>query len=215
MATNGNRIIVYSGCDATVLTDMYILDLETMVWSALKLEHGRSQSSFAVADSHLFVYGASNTPGFLVFDFALNDAVMLNVSGIIPPSTITGSSLIPIDRYLLLVGGDAYTEIDDNVPFAPIYVFNIDTKQWSVLPVQPDNITTNPSDGYVDKNGDFLVPVCKQSSVVYHDSLREVVVFLGSPPANPPIAYAIKVANPLATLHLQNDMITMFGKTGF
>lgn len=215
MAFNGTKILVYSGIDVTVLTDLYILDVESRTWSNIKLDHGRILASYAVADSHLYVYGASNTPGFLVFDFSLNDATMLNVSGVVPPSTVTGASLIPIDRYLLLVGGEVHNEMEENIPFAPIYVFNLDTSQWSILPVQPDNVTTNPSDGYLDRNGDFLVPVCKQSSVAYNEPGREVVVFLGSPSTNPPTAYSIKIGNPLATLHLQNDMLSMFGKTSF
>ena len=213
MAYSNNSLLVYSGADATLLTDLYVLDLQTMHWETITVDHGRSQAAYSVIDSHLYVYGATQTPGFLVFDFSLRDAHSIATSGIVPPSTLTDAILVEVDHYLLLVGGDNRNDVDDSIHFAPIYLYNIETSQWSILPIQPDNITTNPSDGHFDKNGNFLCPLCRQSSVAYNENERELIVFLGSPPTIPPVSYIITLSKPLAYQHLQDDLLSMFRNT--
>ena len=136
-------------------------------------------------------------------------------TGVVPPLTVIDATLVHIDRYILLVGGDNRAENEEEVPFAPIYLYNIDNSRWSILPVKPDNITTNPSDGFVDQNGYFLCPITTQSSVAYNSEKRELIVFFGNPPTNQPIYYVISLSKPLAFQHLQNDLLDVFGKIDF
>ena len=213
MEYSNNKLLVYSGADTTLLTDLYLLDLETMEWDAINVDYGRSQAAYSVIDSHLYVYGATQTPGFLVFDFSLHNAQSISTSGVVPPSTLTDAVLVPVDNYLLLVGGDNRNDVEDAIHFAPIYIYNIESSQWSILPIQTDNVTTNQSDGHFDKNGNFLCPLCRQSSIAYDENARELVVFLGSPPTIPPTSHIITLAKPLAYQHLQDDMLAMFRKT--
>ncbi|EAY13220.1 Kelch motif family protein [Trichomonas vaginalis G3] len=209
MAYNKGKIIVYSGSDVTVLSDMYILDVESLHWTQVNLNVGRSGACSAMIDNKLYIYGASQTPGFLVFDFQPNDGYIQKVSGTCPPSTVTNATLVPFDNYLLLIGGETRDDTQGDSQFAPIYVYDIEKSHWDIFNIQPDNVTTLQHDGTVDKNGNFIIPTTSQSTSVYNAITREISIFLGTPGLNPPNQYVIVAANALSSLHMQKDLLSM------
>lgn len=203
------KILIYSGSDVSIHTDMYILDIETLHWTQVNLNHGRSAACSAMIGDKLYVYGASQTAGFLVFDFQPADGVVLKVSGVCPPPTVTNASLVPFDDYLLLVGGESGDDSQGDNQFSPIYFYDIEKSQWNIFNIQPDNVTTSQHDGAYDKNGYFLVPTISQATAAYNAPNREISIFMGEPHADPPSQYVITASNALAALHIQKDMLDM------
>ena len=206
MSYHDNKILIYSGTAETVMTDLYILDIPTLTWQQIDINHGRSSASYCMFDNYLYVYGASTTSGFLRFDFK-NDAELIPVSGMVPSSAITNAVLVPFDRYILMMGGDQQAEHEDDRPFAPIYLYDVDASQWSIFPVAPDNDTTSIKDGEVDKNGNFRLPLVSQATGVYDPIDREIHIFLGYPPPNSPLESVFEISTPLSSLHIQSDML--------
>ena len=206
MSFYDNKLLIYSGTAETVLSDLYILDISTLTWTQIDINHGRSSAAYCLFDNYLYVYGGSTTPGFLRFDFQ-NDGEIVPVSGVVPHSSITNATLVPFDRYILLYGGDLEGEQEEESSYAPVYLFDVDSNQWSIFPVAPDYESTSIKDGEVDKNGNFRLPLVAQSTGVYNPISREVHIFMGYPPPTSPMESILEISTPLSSLHIQADML--------
>ena len=204
---NNDTILIYGGNDTNLLTELHLLDISTLNWTQININHSRTSCSFLNYHNKIFIYGSSKTPGLLCFDLDNLDGYIIPNSGIVPSSLLMNSSFLVVDDYFFLIGGN---DNINNKSFSPIYVFDYDRKNWFIFDISPDCETTTLKDGEIDQNGHFLLPVCTHSSAIYKKYSREILVFLGDPQNEPPLLYSIQVSEPLSILHLQKDLLQFF-----
>lgn len=204
-AYHNGKILLWGGYNGDWLNDLWILDIATMTWREINADiKGRTAAAFTTHSHYVYIFGASKTDALLRFDFDTETFEVLKSSGSSPTSTLGSASLIGVDNYLLLFGGNA-----DKSKFSLLYCYHIERQTWFVFHIIPDGQSTNITDGKINKNGNFMVPRLSACSCIYHDRLRTVVVFLGAPLAEPPAFYTIEIGDALSYLHYQADLQEM------
>lgn len=213
MAHYDNKILIYGGIDFTLIIQLYILDLETMEWESIDIDHGRSAAASIMYNDRLVVYGSSNTPGLLSFDFTLSDGIVTKVAGEAPPQEISNASFVRVDHFLLLIGGDKDGHSQNDRSFQPIYACDMENLKWFIIDVKPDGASTSFHDGEFNKSGQFLMPHSESSSVFYRPYDRSIYVTLGEPRVTNAIINVISIGQYLSILHLQDDMSAILNIT--
>jgi len=209
MAYHNGIIMVYGGKNDAILQKLHFLDISTLSWTEVNVADSCVSASVAMYQSKAFVYGGRKSTGFLAFDFSFSDASVIPTSGKGPSPSIINSSMVAVDKYIMLIGGESMAPDEKDMQFSPIYMFDPETRQWFVISIRPDCLTTSIKDGEIDSNGEFLLPLCTQSSAIYREKQREVAVFLGLPQNDPPVLFVIQIMEPLSSLHLAKDMVSM------
>ena len=126
----------------------------------------------------------------------------VKATGSEPPSEMTGTCLVPLDKYLVLIGGKKQDRT-----FQLIYAFDTERNWWFVFHIMPDGLTVNLSDGSITKEGLFQTPSVAGASSFYRENTKEIVVFLGVPHINPILFFCIDIGTALGFLHLQSDLL--------
>ena len=205
MVSYGKCIYIWGGYNGDWLTNFYILNTETLEWRELHTElRGRTSCSCAINNGNLYIFGSTRTDGLLCFNLQDETMHVVKTIGTEPSPELSASSMISIDNYLILIGGKK-----TNRPYQLIYMFDVDTNCWFLLPIVPDCLTVNMSDGAISKDGWFMTPTNASASAVYRKKDRELTVFMGTPYINPPSFFCVDIGNVLGYLHAQKDMLTI------
>jgi hypothetical protein len=208
MVNYGKNIYIWGGYNGDWLNDIYVLDTETLAWRKVFCQiKGRTSVGTAVVGNILYIFGCSRTDGLLKFNFTTEVMSQVKVSGTEPPTEITGSSFIPIGKYLILIGGKKKDR-----KYQLIYGFDTEKDRWFIFHIVPDGITVNYSDGSTTKEGLFQTPCVSGASSFYRERSREIIVFLGVPHVNPIMFFCIDIANALGFLNLQSDLLQQLRK---
>ena len=203
MVSYGKSIYIWGGFNGDWLTHFSILNTETMEWREIQTDiRGRVACSASICKDALYIFGSTRTEGLLKFDFQTEKLTTVKTIGQEPNPELASSSMVTFDNFLLVVGGKAGER-----PFQLLYCFDVDMRWWFVLPVIPDGLTVNLSDGSFTKNGFFLTPTVVSASAIYRSAAREVTVFLGQPFINPPNFFCVDLANSLGYFNLQKDLL--------
>jgi len=207
MTYSNGKIVVQGGFNGNQLSQLHILDLKTMHWTALSRNEAKYATGFTSYDGLTYIFGGSNVPGLLRIDPFEEIVSVVNVKGTAPFHGLTKCSLVTVDNYILCIGGEAPPSKDQESFFSPLYAFDTNTEEWFILHVSPDGVSTTFTDGEIDNQGVFRLPVCADASVVYRPKEREIVIFQGQPFKDPPVLIVISAGDSLGFLHLQSDML--------
>ncbi|OHT11448.1 Kelch motif family protein [Tritrichomonas foetus] len=206
MASYQNKIMVWGGYNGDWLSDLWILDTDTMVWREVNSEiNGRTSATYASHNDNLYIFGAAKSDALLKFNWTTEKLEVVKYTGSAPPPELSAASMVAVDRYLLLFGGKY-----EKRNFCLMYGFDTVRNWWFIFHVHPDGVTTNVSDGFVDRNGMFMVPRIWSASITYRKQTREVVLFLGAPLLEPPNIGIVSCGDALSVLHLQCDLYETF-----
>ena len=212
-----NQVILFGGYNGSPLNQLSILDLQSLEWKTVNTVHQRTAPGFCSFQDYGFVFGGSKVQGIIQIH-PNNEgedilSILPNGGPSIPPCDISQPSFVFCDNmYLLLFGGDRKTPCpneENSSKYTPIYIFNLSRNRWSIFHIIPDSVTVNFSDGYIDKNGEFLLPNSKDSSIFYRSYEREVVALLGYPHYSPPCLFVFSCGESFAIYNQQNDMLDM------
>ncbi|OHT11675.1 Kelch motif family protein [Tritrichomonas foetus] len=200
-----NKIIVWGGYNGDWLSDLWIYEVDQQRWRSVESEvKGRTAASFTNVGSSLYIFGAAKVDGLIQFNWETEKIEIIHSSGIHPCSEISAAAMTSCGKYLFLIGGKL-----DQKKYSLLYAFDTEKRSWFIFHIIPDGVTTNVSDGYIDKNGWFMVPRTSQASLVYCEKSRCLKMFLGNPTIDPPMIYTLEMGEALAILNQGNDVLCM------
>jgi hypothetical protein len=202
MAEHQDQILIWGGYNGEWLSDLWILDVQRMVWHEVKTTiRGRTSAAFAKHGNSLYIFGACKSEALLRFHWPSERLEVVRAIGLSPPPELSHASMIAVDQFLLVFGGKV-----DRPKYCLMYGFDTRKHRWFIFHVRPDSVTTTATDGLIDKNGLFMVPRIWSASILYRKQAREVVLFLGEPFLEPPHVSIVSLGDALAFLHLQSDL---------
>ena len=208
MVYRKGKIYIWGGYNGDWLTNFYILDTQTLQWRVVDTEiRGRTSIAWCVLDDYLYIFGASRNDGLLRFSFKNETLTIVKTCGIEPPCEVVGGMLIPVGKYLLLIGGRRSER-----KYGLIYALDTEQNKWFVFHVVPDGTTVSIADGNVSKEGYFMSPILYHASGCYRQNAKEIVVFFGVPYVDPPLFFCIVIGEALGVLNMQSDMRQMLKK---
>ena len=203
MAAHGNKILVWGGYNGDWLSDLWILDTETRTWRRIKTSvKGRTSATWANSGDDLYIYGAAKTDGLLRYSWTREVLEVVKTTGNGPSPEVSQAAMVAIDRYLLFFGGKL-----EQKKYSLMYGYDTLLQWWFVFHVLPDGNSTTISDGFIEKNGLFMVPRIWSASICYRAAQREVVLFLGAPFLEPPNLGLVHVGDAISILHQRMDML--------
>jgi hypothetical protein len=121
-----------------------------------------------------------------------------------PPSDLSHASLVSVDDFIFLMGGESHLK------FVHVFALDVDRQWWFALHVRPDGESLSAGDGFVNRQGLFMLPSEHSASIVYSPKCRQIVSVMGSKMADPPPVFLLSIGACLAVLHLRTDMREMF-----
>lgn len=197
----GNQLFVWGGYDGKWPSDLYILNLETLVWTKHpQTVQGRTGATYAVIKDKAYLYASQAAGGITVIDMETATVSQVETTGSEPEEDVVSAGMAAVDHYLFLIGGKAPSE------YTLIYTCDVYKMQWFVFYVQPDMVTVNSLDGRTDADGNFLVPRLASMSTGYSKRLRRIVSILGRPMVDPPPVNVFDVGKAYSVIHMQHDM---------
>ena len=200
-----HSLYLWSGYDGSPRGGIYHFDLETFQWEKFERGHtGRVAPAFCNHKGRYFIFGSSKGHGLIEFFPEKGEFVPIECSGTEPERELTRSSLISVDNYLFLIGGESESN------HMHIFVFDVSRNWWFAFHVRPDMINISIKDGIINKVGLFMLPREHSSSIIYRKKERELISVFGSRLMNPPPVFKISIGSALSSLHLRNDMLEMF-----
>lgn len=209
LAVYEDKLYVWGGYNGQWPTDISILDLKTLVWSAVhQNEKGRTSVPyiFDKDNGKIISYGGSHLNGLFTIDLKSEKSTtkIVPTNGSVPPPDTMHSSMVKIDNLIIYFGGKSK---DSNCTV--LYAYDMIRNYWFVFHVLPDNETVTLKDGIISENGLFMLPSMHSFSASYSKKHRTIVAFLGSPCVDPPQLYLLKLGKPLAHINMKNDMLDM------
>lgn len=201
-----NSIFLWSGYDGRSHGGVYKIDLDhpNPTWYRFPNSHtGLPAPAFCQYKDQYFVFGGVNGSPLSEFDPKTGDFNPFPCIGTEPSIDLIRPSLVAVDEFIFLIGGDA------SIEYMHIFALDIKRKWWFAFHVRPDNVSLSLSDGLVNKIGLFMLPREHSSSVVYSPQLRTIVSVMGSRMIDPPPIFKIEIGEALASVHLRSDMFEM------
>jgi hypothetical protein len=203
MSTWKNLILIWGGYNGSWLSDLWILDINTMEWHEVPtFIKGRISAASAVHGDFLYIFGAAKADPLIRYHWPSERFETVKTSGTGPAAELSQSSMIALDQYLLLFGGKL-----EQTAHCCVYGYDIRRQRWFIFHTDPDGETTSLADGVVDRDGVFMFPRLWSASVVFKKATREIVLFLGQPFLEPPNLGIVAIGPALAVLHLQSDLL--------
>lgn len=210
MAIRNQQIIIWGGFNDQILDDLWLYDIPSNTWRNLPSDvPGRDHACWAVLNNKLYISCASKIDDMIIYDFDTQKIDSIVVTGSPPSFGLKGSFLIPVDRYLFLIGGFV-----DKQKFAMVRAYDTVKNWWFIFYIVPDDDTTTVADGGVDSSGIFLVPRMSGGVCVFRTSTRDICVTLGRPFFSPPPIFVFHVAEGIAIMNQQLDLLDMM-KLGY
>jgi hypothetical protein len=201
------KIFVWGGFDGLWPSDLFVLDLSNLVWTAVEQEtQGRTGVSYERVGDKIYCFGAAKTGGLLQIDLTNLKVSLVQTTGSEPPCSIVNSSMVHLDHYLIVIGGKAQNE------WTYIYACDLTKMWWFVLHVLPDGETVSQVDGCISDLGMFMLPRAHSMGAAYCPQGRSVIAFLGCPKKEPPPLFILSVGEALGVLNMRTDMLEILHK---
>lgn len=147
------------------------------------------------------IYGSSASAGFLSLNLNNKKFSIISTTGDAPPSAVLSSGMVNVGQWIFFFGGKTNKDCMD------FYAYNIPRKHWIQLPIVPDDITTQFTDGFVDDNEGFRLPNNFSFNYTYSEAHRSIMYFFGQEMSNPPRINHINIGNTLSVLNHSSDML--------
>jgi hypothetical protein len=203
MSSWKNLILIWGGYNGSWLSDLWILDINTMEWHEVPTGiKGRISAASAVYEHFLYIFGASKADALIRYNWISEKFETVKTSGTAPAAELSQASMLSVDQYLLVFGGKL-----EQAKYCCIYGYDIRRQRWFIFHLEPDGETTTLVNGIVDRDGIFMFPRLWSASIVFRKVTREVVLFLGQPFLEPPNLGIVGIGPALAVLHLQSDLL--------
>ena len=207
--TKDGSLFLWGGYDGSAKSGVHVLRSGSAEWHRFDRAHtGRAAAAFCEHKGRYFVFGSSKGHGLLEFHPEKGEFETIDCTGAEPQHQLNRASLISVDEYLFLIGGEADSQ------FMHIFALDVNRRWWFAFHVRPDMESISLADGNVNKNGLFMLPREYSASVAYVAENKEIVSVLGSRLMNPVPVFKISLGAALASLHMRSDMTEVF-KTGF
>lgn len=205
MAAYNNQIVIWGGFNGQILEDIWLYDIPSNAWKILPTQVPRRDGTcWAVLGHKLYICCASKLDDMIVFDFDTQLIDSKIVTGSPPSFDLKGAYLVPVDRYLILIGG-----FIDKQKYAMVRAYDTVKNWWFVFYVVPDDDTTTVADGGVDSSGVFMVPRMSGGLAAYRITNGDVCITLGKPFYSPPPIFVFHVTEGLAVVNQQTDLLEM------
>ncbi|EAY02224.1 Kelch motif family protein [Trichomonas vaginalis G3] len=197
-----NRFYVWGGYNGTYPSDLYVLDLDTLVWKSYKTNiQGRSSAPYTVVGSDIYSYGGSKTATMLHIDMTTNTVEEISGGGSPPQPDSVNAGMAATPDTIYWFGAIP------NAEFGFVYAYDISRKWWFIFHVRPDGDTVGMADGRVDSFGLFQLPLIQYHTMQYESRTRTVLCVLGTPLKNPPPTVAVQLGDAIPAIHLRQDML--------
>ncbi|EAX97213.1 Kelch motif family protein [Trichomonas vaginalis G3] len=208
-ATPDGSLYLWGGYDGAAKSGVHVLKAGSNEWHRYEKAHtGRAAAAFCEHKGRYFVFGSSKGHGLLEFHPETGEFDTIDCTGTEPPHQLNRASLVSVDEYLFLIGGEADSQ------FMHIYALDVNRYWWFAFHVRPDMESISLADGNVNKNGLFLLPREYGASIIYNESKKEIVSIMGSKMLNLVPIFKLSIGVALSSLHIRSDMYEVF-KTGF
>lgn len=202
MSSKENEIFIWGGYDGTCPSELYVLDITSLEWKSYPQDiSGRTHVAFTTVDQFIYAYGSSKTGGLLSIDMDKKIVNLLPTKGPEPQAMITDAAMVHFDKYLMFIGGKASTTS------TLMYSLDLEKMRWFVFHILPDGSTVSAVDGTISDLGLFMLPRISSLGVIYINSTREIVGYLGHPMKDPSPLFILNIGEALSTLHLRSDML--------
>lgn len=202
MSSRGNEIFLWGGYDGTCPSELYVLDTTNFEWKSYPQDiSGRTHVAFTTVDQYIYAYGSSKTGGLLAIDMDKKIVSLIPTTGPEPQAMITDAAMVHFDKYLMFIGGKASTTS------TLMYSLDLEKMRWFVFHILPDGSTVSAVDGTISDLGLFMLPRISSLGVIYIESTREIVGYLGNPMKDPSPLFILNIGEALSTLHLRSDML--------
>ena len=207
--TPDGSIYIWGGYDGSAKSGIHVLHPGDSEWHRFERAHtGRAAAAFCQHKGRYFVFGSSKGHGLLEFHPENGDFETVDCTGTEPAHQLIRASLVSVDEYLFLIGGEADSQ------FMHIYALEVNRKWWFAFHVRPDMESISLADGNVSKNGLFMLPREYSASVHYNQKNKEIISIFGSRMINQGPIFKLSIGAALASLHMRSDMVEAF-RTGF
>lgn len=196
------QLFIWGGEDNNKINNnLYVMNFNTMKWKSYSCNvEYYPGSSYIVKGSHIYVYGASETNDFTVIDMKNYTVSVEQTYPPYPPTGILFGGMVSIKNIIFYFGGYSETY------WSFLYGFNIETKRWFLINIIPDGETTSISDGRINQDGYFLLPVLYSFSAVYIDFKKEIHGYLGFPLQSRRF-FSLNIINVLSYIYMKEDML--------
>lgn len=205
IAYHNKHLFIWGGYNGVWPTTLHILNTETLIWNSVDPNiSGRTAIPYCRIGNRLYGYGCSKSGGFIVFDCESRDLRVVKPLGQAPRSDVMNAGMCEVDNYLFYFGG----KFDDN--FSSVYVYDVERNTFFILPIAPDDETVSMADGEVNDSGYFMLPRRHSFTMFYNDKRRQLMACLGLPEQDIVSISVLSIADALAVIHLQSDLVRMF-----
>ena len=202
VAIYGNKFFVWGGFNGEWPNELNVLDFATMSWSQVPQEvAGRTAVPSVIIGNTMMCFGGSKNGGMLVCNLDTGAMSVKQTIGQEPPSTVMGSGMVAIGKYVFFFGGKA------NNDWTLMYACDTKRMWWFIFHVTPDGETVSVADGSVSDLGLFMLPRIHSFGVCYVKEKRQIVAFLGHPEKDPPPLFIVSVGEAMSVIHMRDDMI--------
>lgn len=200
-----NKLYLWGGFNGTWPTDLHVLDMQTMQWTEIPQDvPGRTGCPFVIVGHKLYSYGGSKSGGMLILNFNKNKMKISQITGSAPQSTLINAGMEKIDdKHAVFFGGIASTS------YSFMYLINLETLWWSLLPVIPDDQTVSLNDGYICDLGLFMVPRYHSYFLHYLKSKRALIYTMGAQDTEVPTINVINLCDAMCSIHMREDLSSM------
>ena len=203
--TPDGSLFVWGGYDGSAKSGVHILRAGTSEWHRFERAHtGRAAAAFCQHKGRYFVFGSSKGHGLLEFHPETGEFETIECTGTDPQHQLNRASLISVDEYLFLVGGEA------NSQYMHIFALDVNRMWWFAFHVRPDMESISLADGNVNKSGLFMLPREYAASVHFNQKTKEIISVFGSRMMNPAPIFKLSIGAALASLHMRSDMYEAF-----
>lgn len=200
-----NYLFLWGGFDGRAHGGVYRFDLSRNSWFRYEKSYtGLAAPAYCCHDGKYYVFGGVKGTPLSVFDPKTGDFQPFPCVGTEPHMSLTHASLISVDEYMFLVGGE------DSTAFMHIFALDVKRSWWFAFHVRPDNETLTLADGIVNKVGLFMLPREHSSSVIYSTKERELVSVMGSKMSDQAPVFSVTLGESLSCIHLRNDMLELY-----
>jgi hypothetical protein len=201
LTAHGNCLYVWGGHNGKFLTDLSVLNLDTLVWNAFPQDvHGHVPSDGVLYGDRYYTFGAKEGE-LMAIDFESKTVECIETGGSEIPPPIVGAGMVMVEKYLFLFGGNSSSQ------WTFMYVCDLERNWWFQFPLSPDSTTTSFEDGRINNLGLFQVPRLHYFCMCYIPERREIISFMGHPRIDPPPFHTIAIGEALSVLHLGEDLM--------
>jgi hypothetical protein len=200
-----SQLFLWSGWSGRSHGESHHIRLDDCEWRRYEhLDTGVPAPATCYHKGKHYCYGGMSGTPMVVFHPEDGRFAPLPCIGTEPPSDLSHASLVSADDFIFLMGGES------QFPHVHVYALDVERQWWFAFHVRPDGDTLQASDGFVNRQGLFMLPMEHSASIVYSPRERQLVCVMGSKMIDPPPVFLLSIGECLGVLHVRTDMREMF-----